>query len=249
MLSRMHVIDGRLRPTKMLDPIPALMMAFAAYFCAAAPRVGAQSGPPTAGTERDQPKRRNGPELGFSLSGALTTNESDGGRLSRQFLELGVSAGWTLVRGRDVSLQFVPAVIPIAISTHDANYQYVPPPPCTGTCPADVGGGTSIVTYHTVYGFGVVPLGAELHVLRRAPVSVVVGGSGGILWFTRAIPQNNAAKFNFTAAGLTGLQFRTSAHTAVRFGYQYHHTSNGHSAASNPGLNSSMLVISVLREP
>jgi Lipid A 3-O-deacylase (PagL) len=80
-------------------------------------------------------------------------------------------------------------------------------------------------------------------------VSIVFGGTGGVLWFTRAVPQNDAAKFNFTAAAVAAVQFRTGAHSALRVGYQYHHTSNAHSGASNPGLNSSMLIVSVLREP
>jgi hypothetical protein len=160
-----------------------------------------------------------------------------------------VTAGWTLAATRNVALEYVPAIIPVAITTHDANYQYVPPPPCTAACVYGVIGGTSIVTYHTVYGAGATPLGLELRVFRRSPVSIVVGGNGGVLWFTRAVPQNNAAKFNFTAAGVAAVQFRTSVHSALRIGYQYHHTSNAHSAGANPGLNSSMIVVSVLREP
>jgi Lipid A 3-O-deacylase (PagL) len=196
------------------------------------------------------PPRARGPAIGVTFSGAVATNSSAGAEIDRQFFQLALSAGWTVLGGRNVALQYVPSVIPVAITTHDANYQYVPPPPCTTPpCPFGVGGGTSIVTYHTVYGAGITPAGLDLELARQSPVSIVIGADGGMLWFTRAVPQNNAAKFNFTAEGRAALQFRTSRHSALRLGYAYHHTSNAHSGAANPGLNSSMLTVSVFREP
>jgi hypothetical protein len=195
------------------------------------------------------PLAAQGPAIGLTFSAAVATNSSAGAAIDRQFFQLALSAGWTVVGGR-VALAYAPALIPVAITTHDPNYQYVPPPACTSSiCPVDLGGGTSIVTYHTVYGAGITPLSLDLELLRRSPVSIIIGADGGMLWFTRAVPQNDAAKFNFTAEGRAALQFRTSRHSAVRLGYAYHHTSNAHSAAANPGLNSSMLTVSVFREP
>ena len=191
-----------------------------------------------------------GPEIGVTFGAAVATNTSAGDPIDRQFFQLAVSAGWTLASGRIVALEYVPAVIPVAFTTHDPNYQYVPPPACTaGPCLDGLGGGTSIVTYHTVYGAGITPLGLDLHLLRQSPVSLIVGADGGVLWFTRAVPKNDAAKFNFTADGRAALQFRTGRHSALRVGYAYHHTSNAHSGAANPGLNSSMLTVGVFREP
>jgi hypothetical protein len=198
---------------------------------------------------RTDASRARGPAIGLTFSAAVATNSSAGAAIDRQFFQLALSAGWTVVGGRNVALAFVPAVIPIAITTHDPNYQYVPPPPCTTACTDELGGGTSIVTYHTVYGAGITPLSLDLELLRRSPVSIIIGAGGGMLWFTRAVPQNDAAKFNFTGEGRAALQFRTSRHSALRVGYAYHHTSNAHTGAANPGLNSSMLSLSVLREP
>ena len=189
------------------------------------------------------------PEIGLALGAALATHTSAGAPIDRGFYQLTVSAGWILTANRNLALAYTPAVIPVAITTHDPNYQYVPPPPCTGTCIDGLPGSTSIVTYHTVYGAGITPLGLDLHLLRQSPVSIVIGADGGVLWFTRAVPQNDAAKFNFTADGHAGLQFRTSRQSALRVAYEYHHTSNASSAAANPGLNSSMLVVSVYFTP
>jgi hypothetical protein len=195
------------------------------------------------------PLAAQGPAIGLTFSAAVATNSSAGAAIDRQFFQLALSAGWTVVGGRNVALAYTPAVIPIAITTHDPNYQYVPPPACTTACAVDLGGGTSIVTYHAVYGAGITPLSLDLELLRRSPVSIIIGAGGGMLWFTRAVPQNDAAKFNFTAEGRAALQFRTSRHSALRVGYAYHHTSNAHTGAANPGLNSSMLSLSVFREP
>lgn len=195
------------------------------------------------------PTHARGPAIGLTFGAAVATNSSAGSPIDRQFFQLAVSAGWTVISGRNLALEYVPAVIPLAITTHDPNYQYVPPVCTTPPCAVDLNGGTSIVTYHTVYGAGITPLSLDLALLRQSPVSIIIGAGGGILWFTRAVPQNDAAKFNFTAEGRAALQFRTSRHSAVRVGYAYHHTSNAHSGAANPGLNSSMLTMSVLREP
>ena len=204
---------------------------------------GSRSSPGIAAT------RGRGPAIGFTIGGAVATNSSAGTPIDRQFFELAVNAGWTLAGGRNVALEYVPAVIPVAITTHDANYQYVPNTCTSDACAVSLGGGTSIVTYHTVYGAGIAPLGLDLDLLRQSPVSIIIGADGGMLWFTRAVPQNDAAKFNFTADGRAALQFRTGRHSALRVGYAYHHTSNAHSAGANPGLNSSMLTVSVFREP
>ncbi|HZS58462.1 MAG TPA: acyloxyacyl hydrolase [Gemmatimonadaceae bacterium] len=190
-----------------------------------------------------------GPVIGLTFSAAVATNSTAGAAIDRQFYQAAVSAGWTIAGGRDVALAYVPAVIPLAITTHDANYQYVPPVCTTPPCTNDLGGGTSIVTYHTVYGAGITPLSLDLALLRRSPASIVIGAGGGVLWFTRAVPQNDAAKFNFTAEGRAALQFRASRHLALRLGYAYHHTSNAHSGAANPGLNSSMITAGVFRTP
>ena len=196
------------------------------------------------------PLAAQGPAIGLTFSAAVATNSSAGAAIERQFFQLALSAEWTVVGGRNVALAYAPALIPVAITTHDPNYQYVPPPACTtGPCADDLRGGTSIVTYHTVYGAGITPLSLNLELLRRSPVSIIIGAGGGMLWFTRAVPQNDAAKFNFTAEGRAALQFRTSRHLALRMGYAYHHTSNAHTGAANPGLNSSMLTVSVFREP
>jgi len=196
------------------------------------------------------PTRARGPAIGVTFGAAVATNSTAGSAIDRQFFQLAVSAEWTVVGGRNVALAYAPALIPVAITTHDPNYQSLPPPTCTsGVCPVDLGGGTSIVTYHTVYGAGITPLSLNLELLRQSPVSIIIGAGGGVLWFTRAVPQNDAAKLNFTAEGRAALQFRTSRHSALRVGYAYHHTSNAHSGAANPGLNSSMLTVSVFREP
>ena len=85
------------------------------------------------------PLAAQGPAIGLTFSAAVATNSSAGAAIDRQFFQLALSAGWTVVGGRNVALAYTPAVIPIAITTRDPNYQYVPPPARTTACADDLG--------------------------------------------------------------------------------------------------------------
>ncbi|HXB25540.1 MAG TPA: hypothetical protein VNV25_12500, partial [Gemmatimonadaceae bacterium] len=85
------------------------------------------------------PLAAQGPAIGLTFSAAVATNSSAGAAIERQFFQLALSAEWTVVGGRNVALAYAPALIPVAITTHDPNYQYVPPPACTtGPCADDL---------------------------------------------------------------------------------------------------------------
>ena len=98
---------------------------------------------------------------------------------------------------------------------------------------------------HSVYAFGLTPIGWAISV-GRGPARLTVEASGGGLWFTRRIPDPVATRFNFTASAGPTLELRVTQSQMLRIGYLWHHTSNGGTGKVNPGLNSGILAAGLL---
>lgn len=99
----------------------------------------------------------------------------------------------------------------------------------------------------TAYGFGVAPLGFQLELFRHRPVSLTLGGGGGLLFFDRDVPHLDTRKMNFTATLNAGLRMVIAEVGEVTLGYKYHHLSNAGTGTFNPGLDSSMLYLGWMR--
>jgi hypothetical protein len=69
------------------------------------------------------------------------------------------------------------------------------------------------------------------------PVSLLVGGSGGLLAFEREVPFGNARKLNLTFDIFTALRVPVGRSLAPIVGYRFHHLSNAGTADFNPGLD------------
>lgn len=161
----------------------------------------------------------------------------------RDFYVLDLRAGWTIAASADAALEYTPSITPLAITTGNPEYMVQP-----ATCPPGDTCSRKLVTvpvYHTVYGFGLSPLGFQLRFFPRAAVRPFVHLSGGALWFTRRVPDPMATRFNFTAETGAGLEFRLPRHHALAIGYAFHHTSNGGTGKVNPGVNSGVLTVGI----
>jgi hypothetical protein len=160
------------------------------------------------------------------------------------FYQAGVRLDTPLLSGPVVSLDFSPDFIPLALTTRNPAYTTVSSP-TTPSCFCAVTEAVSVtqrVTRHTTFAFGAAPLGAALHINRHRFVEITVDARGGGLWFTSAVPDPNAARLNFTAAGGVGLTLAQR----VMLGYAYEHASNGGLGQINPGINTHLLYAGIL---
>jgi lipid A 3-O-deacylase PagL len=161
----------------------------------------------------------------------------------RDFYLSNIRVGWALGGGDDptrmVNGAYFIDVVPAAVSTSMPEYQWNSRCQPGTLCP----GATPIL--HDAYAFGLTPLGWEL-MLGRGPARLTMEASGGGLWFSRRIPDPEATRFNFTASAGPTLELRLASGQTLRFGYLWHHTSNGGTGRVNPGMNSGIASVGML---
>lgn len=160
----------------------------------------------------------------------------------RDFYFASLRLGWTVVgneQPRMVHVAYFIDLIPAALSTDMPDYAWNsrcrPDTLCPGATPIP----------HDAYGFGITPIGWSL-AIGEGRTRLTMEVSGGGLWFSRRIPDPVAARFNFTASAGPTLELRVTPSESLRFGYLWHHTSNGGTGKVNPGLNSGILVLGML---
>ena len=88
-----------------------------------------------------------------------------------------------------------------------------------------------------VFGAGFAPLGTEALVRVRPRVQAFAAIAVGVIWFTREVPVANSKAYNYTSELGGGLIWQCRPGRRLRFGYMFHHLSNGWSATQNPGLD------------
>ena len=159
----------------------------------------------------------------------------------RDFYLASARVGWQL-HGDDASrvrVSYFMDIIPAALSTGMPEYQWNARCQPTTYCP----GATPIP--HSVYGFGMSPIGWSVGV-GSGIASLSIEAAGGGLWFTRRVPDPVATRFNFTASAGPTLELRLRPSESFRIGYLWHHTSNGGTGHVNPGLNSGIFTAGML---
>jgi hypothetical protein len=93
------------------------------------------------------------------------------------------------------------------------------------------------------YGWGISPLGLQINFRRQKNIQPFIGSSGGFVYFSKRVPSEFGAKFNFTADLGGGVQFMLQDKKAITVGYKYHHLSNGYRADDNPGFDSNLFYV------
>jgi hypothetical protein len=202
--------------------------------------------PPDSATRADT-LHRLPPFLGVLLSAAPRYPFSTRvGTHYRDVYLLALRRGWSIANWGSGSLDYTVDLIPAAIIAGNPGPPTAAPPCPSGTiCTMD---SRTVPTFHTVYAFGVSPLGLQWQLLRHAPVQLLLGVDAGMLWFTRRVPDPRATRFTFMSEVGGALQWKYSPHGAVLLGYKFHHISNaGTGGRANPGLNLGMIYVGFTR--
>jgi Lipid A 3-O-deacylase (PagL) len=152
-----------------------------------------------------------------------------GSSSDRRLLLIGGKYSRLLYSNRFFVFSFTPGVTPIAILSQ----------PVFGNIA--VSRAVSPFTHNrATYGLGADPFGVEVSLLPRHRITPYVGTDEGFLYFSRNVPSESAAQFNFTIDVTAGVKIPLNGGREVSFAYMIHHFSNGYEAEENPGLDSQM---------
>lgn len=155
-----------------------------------------------------------------TIFGGLRDDEAE----ERKFFIAAFRYGRTLAANDSLALQYTLDAIPVAVAT--------------GTIVSrTTTGGVTTFQRETAYGAGVTPLGLQLDFANGSKVHPFVHVNGGLLWFNKSVPIEDAGKLALVGEAGGGIRIFTSERRAVNIGVRFHHISNGDRAGSNRGLN------------
>jgi hypothetical protein len=155
-----------------------------------------------------------------TIFGGLRDDEAE----DRKFVIAAFRYGRTLAANDSLALQYTLDAVPLAVATG------------TIVSRTTVGGVTTF-RRETAYGAGITPLGLQLDFANGAKVHPFAHVNGGLLWFNKSVPIEDAGKFAFVGEAGGGVRIFTSEKRAVSLGVRFHHISIGDRAGSNRGLN------------
>jgi hypothetical protein len=155
-----------------------------------------------------------------TIFGGLHDDEAE----DRKFAIAAFRYGRTLAANDSLALQYTLDAIPLAVATG------------TIVSRTTVGGVTTFQR-ETAYGGGVTPLGLQLDFANGSKVHPFAHVNGGLLWFNKSVPIEDAGKLALVGEAGGGIRIFTSERRAVSLGVRFHHISNGDRAGSNRGLN------------
>ena len=99
----------------------------------------------------------------------------------------------------------------------------------------------------TAAGMGVLPLGVTGLVPIAPRLRLRLRASGGILRLSNPVPVTAGRKFNFMADGSAALELRLTSVMSLNAGVVQNHISNGNTSSINPGMDSRMLEVGLVR--
>jgi hypothetical protein len=155
-----------------------------------------------------------------TIFGGLHDDEAE----DRKFFIAALRYGRTLAANHSLALQYTLDVVPVAVATG---------PIVSRTTTA----GVDTFRRETAYGAGFTPLGLQLDFRNGSKVHPFAHVNGGLLYFNKSVPIEDAGRFAWVGEGGGGLRFFTSERRAVSVGVRFHHISNGDRQGSNRGLN------------
>ena len=173
--------------------------------------------------------KRGDNEFGFwgGFSPAATTifgGLHDDEAADRKFFIAAFRYGRTLAAAHGLALQYTLDAVPVAVAT--------------GTIVSRTTVG-NVTTFQreTAYGGGITPLGLQLDFRNGSKVHPFAHVNGGLLWFNKSVPIEDAGSFAYVGEAGGGVRIFTSEKRAVTLGVRFHHISNGDRQGSNRGLN------------
>jgi hypothetical protein len=156
-----------------------------------------------------------------TIFGGLRDDEAE----ERKFFIAAFRYGRTLAANDSLALQYTLDAIPVALATGTIVSRTTSP------------GGVTTFQRETAYGGGVTPLGLQLDFANGAKVHPFIHVNGGLLWFNKSVPIEDAGKLALVGEAGGGIRIFTSERRALNIGVRFHHISNGDRAGSNRGLN------------
>jgi len=156
-----------------------------------------------------------------TIFGGLHEDEAE----DRKFFIAALHYGRTLAANDHLALQYTADIVPAAFAT--------------GTIVSRTTSPSGVTTFQreTAYGAGVTPLGLQLDFANGAKVHPFVHVNGGLLYFNKSVPIEDAGQFAWVGEAGGGVRIFTSERRAVNIGVRFHHISNGDRQGSNRGLN------------
>ena len=155
-----------------------------------------------------------------TIFGGLHDDEAE----DRKFVIAAFRYGRTLAANNRLALQYTLDAVPLAIAT--------------GTIVSRTTvGGVDVFRRETAYGGGITPLGLQLDFRNGSKVHPFAHVNGGLLWFNKSVPIEDAGSFAYVGEAGGGVRIFTSERRAVSLGVRFHHISNGDRQGSNRGLN------------
>lgn len=171
----------------------------------------------------------------------------------RALTAFGVRAAWPLLKRRNLAVEYVADLIPVVVTTANRAYRWrlgpCTPPDCTDSRYRD---GEDYVSArwrperYTSVGFGVAPLGAQVRLSIAPPVNLTTAATAGALYFSRPVPDYEAARFNFVGEIGAGAELTLTNRRALAIGYRFQHISNAGTAPLNMGVDSHLLAIGLV---
>jgi hypothetical protein len=155
-----------------------------------------------------------------TIFGGLHDDEAE----DRKFFIAAFRYGRTLAANNSLALQYTLDAVPVAVATG------------TIVSRTTVGGVTTFQR-ETAYGGGVTPLGLQLDFANGSKVHPFAHVNGGLLWFNKSVPIEDAGSFAYVGEAGGGVRIFTSEKRAVSVGLRFHHISNGDRTGANRGLN------------
>lgn len=95
----------------------------------------------------------------------------------------------------------------------------------------------------TAYAYGIAPLGLQINFRPRKKLQPFAGGSVGLLYFNKRIPDEFGTRFTYTAEVGAGAEIRLREKRALTIGYKYLHFSNGGRGTLNPGIDNNFFYV------
>lgn len=180
-------------------------------------------------TDNEYLLKRGDNEFGFwagfspkatTIFGGLHDDEAE----DRKFFIAAFRYGRTLAANHSVALQYTLDAVPVAVAT--------------GTIVSRTTvGSVNVFRRETAYGGGITPLGLQLDFRNGSKVHPFAHVNGGLLWFNKSVPIEDAGSFAYVGEAGGGVRIFTSERRAVSLGVRFHHISNGDRQGSNRGLN------------
>jgi hypothetical protein len=155
-----------------------------------------------------------------TIFGGLHDDEAQ----DRRFFIAALRYGRTLAAKNSLALQYTLDVVPVAVATGVI---------VSRTTTA----GVDTFRRETAYGAGFTPLGLQLDFRNGSKVHPFAHVNGGLLYFNKSVPIEDAGRFAWVGEAGGGLRIFTSDRRAVSLGVRFHHISNGDRQGSNRGLN------------